>query len=1444
MGYNIFRRLIVTLAIMFPLLASAAITERTKAERHATGSAGFDELLGQQIHPGTFATESRSDGTFILTNAMQTVSAHITPQGVVFDSIGNSVGKGGFGLRLKQWGREGALQTVSSSKIYRDGDVVYHTFSGGIAEKFSNTHDGIRQDFIVPLKPAGNGVLQVQISIDDAKLTSKESGLTVTLNHSGRRLTYDRLKVTDANNKIIPAKIIIPANAESLAENKFTIVVDDSTAQYPLMIDPTVGDENWIAAGGSIVGANANVYAVVSNGTDVYIGGSFTLVGDTAANYVARWDGSHWNTLGSGLNGQVRSLALDGAGNLYVAGLFTAAGGVSASGIAKWNGVSWSALGAGITGIQALTVDAAGNVYAGGGFNYSGALGRVAKWDGVSWSGLGVGMNSSVYALTFDSNGVLYAGGDFTNAGGVSANRIAKWDGTNWSALGSGFSATVRALSVDSSNALYAGGLFSGYIQKWNGSAWSVLGSGMNNAVYALLADPVGNIYAAGDFTIAGGVGINRIAKWNGVSWNKVATSGSNALVRTMALDQAGQLYAGGDFTSLGSASKIARFDGSKWFSMGAPSTQGANDAVLAFAEDATGNFYIAGKFTNIAGVSANSIAKWNGSSWSALGPGISQNVYALATDSIGNLYAGIGGSGTGVMKWDGSQWSTLPYVNGAVYSLVVDSHDTLYVGGDFQYAGGKTVNGVAQWDGSTWDDLYSGSNLGADGSVLAMAIDKQDNLYVAATAYLATPTAKVTKWNGSAWSRLGTTTMNDTIRALAVDSTGIVYAGGEFTLIGTSSISRIAQWDGSAWNKVAPPAGSGINGDISALAVDSNDVLYAGGSFTFAAGVPVSNIARWNGTEWAALGSGVNNTVLALMVDKQGNLQVGGQFVAAGNKASMNRAEWLVADIDDDGIGDGIDADADNDGLNDASDNCPLNAAADQLDTDGDGKGDACDDDIDNDGLANTDDAFPLDSSQVGDVDGDGVDGFADNCPGNANTDQLDTDGDGKGDVCDSDDDNDGVADIADKYPRNPAASSDSDNDGSPNTWTAICDAACQSASGLALDNCPDQANADQLNTDSDSQGDTCDADDDNDGTNDSSDKFPLNPAASVDTDNDGFPNNWRSACNATCQANSGLILDNCPSASNPDQLNTDGDAQGNACDTDDDNDGVADASDAFPLNAAESADTDTDGVGNNADNCVALSNASQTDTDVDGAGDECDSTPNGDTDNDTIDNLSDNCVSVSNTDQLNTDGDIQGNACDNDDDNDGVPDVSDAFPLDASESVDTDGDGIGDNADNCSLISNADQLNTDGDAQGDVCDVFVNDPALLLQQHGTAKGEQLGSSVAMADINKDGVVDLLVGSPMANFLSSGKILKKSGKIQIVSGKDNAVIRTINGSAANQQLGTAIAVVPDQNKDGVLDIVVGDPLADVVKMMPTGFQTLKDAGRVLLYSGSDGRML
>ena len=57
-------------------------------------------------------------------------------------------------------------------------------------------------------------------------------------------------------------------------------------------------------------------------------------------------------------------------------------------------------------------------------------------------------------------------------------------------------------------------------------------------------------------------------------------------------------------------------------------------------------------------------------------------------------------------------------------------------------------------------------------------------------------------------------------------------------------------------------------------------------------------------------------------------------------------------------------------------------------------------------------------------------------------------------------------------------------------------------------------------------------------------------------------------------------------------------------------------------------------------------------------------------------------------------------------DSDSDGIFDYLDEFPNNSAESSDTDGDGVGDNTDNCISISNVSQLDSDSDKLGDACD------------------------------------------------------------------------------------------------------------------------------------------
>ncbi len=247
-------------------------------------------------------------------------------------------------------------------------------------------------------------------------------------------------------------------------------------------------------------------------------------------------------------------------------------------------------------------------------------------------------------------------------------------------------------------------------------------------------------------------------------------------------------------------------------------------------------------------------------------------------------------------------------------------------------------------------------------------------------------------------------------------------------------------------------------------------------------------------------------------------------------------------------------DPDFDDDGVLNDVDNCPNVPNALQANNDGDGEGDVCDSDDDNDGVLDNDDAFPFDENE-----------------------SVDTDGDGTGNNADTDDDGDGVEDNEDAFPLDPSESVDTDGDGTGNNADTDDD-------GDGHDDEADEFPLDPnewVDTDGDGTGDNADTDDDGDGVEDNEDAFPLDPSESVDTDGDGTGNN------ADTDDDGDGVEDNEDAFPlDPDEsVDTDGDGTGNNADTDDDNDGVNDGADAFPLDPTESVDTDGDGIGNNAD-------------------------------------------------------------------------------------------------------------------------------------------------------------------------------------------------------------------------------------------------------------------
>ena len=307
-------------------------------------------------------------------------------------------------------------------------------------------------------------------------------------------------------------------------------------------------------------GVDNTVYALAMNGTNqLFVGGSFQnffdVGGLTSANHVASWNGNSWSFLGTDsinngvtqnfMYGTVYALAMNGTNQLFVGGSFTNANGnsIPAYYVASWNGSSWNFLGTDSTYngvgsinsvVYALVMNGTNNLFVGGYFAYANgssiSANSVASWDGNSWNILGsdstnngVGSGSStVYALAMNGKNNLFVGGSFTSVDGstISANNIASWNGNSWNILGTssvnnGVDNTVRAFAMNGTNTLFVGGQFqnfysagttipASYIAYWNGNSWGVLGTnttnGVDNGIRALLLSG-STLYVGGEFS-------------------------------------------------------------------------------------------------------------------------------------------------------------------------------------------------------------------------------------------------------------------------------------------------------------------------------------------------------------------------------------------------------------------------------------------------------------------------------------------------------------------------------------------------------------------------------------------------------------------------------------------------------------------------------------------------------------------------------------------------------------------------------------------------------------------------------------------------------------------------------------------------------------------------------------------------------------------------------
>jgi trimeric autotransporter adhesin len=745
---------------------------------------------------------------------------------------------------------------------------------------------------------------------------SKDIAATSKRERSNDRATQEQLdallNLRYGKNEAFKPAIDNPAEVlKFLNGNSATLITNEDSRWSSAFTVPGVVD-GW-------------VYAMTTDGTNLYVGGVFSMIGGTMANNVIKWDGEKWYPIGegseNGISGHVSSLAyVDG--KLFVGGMMTKAGSKSVNGVAYWDGATWNALGNDETnGIRLI------NVFEGDTLIHSGHV----------WS-------------LYGNGDMIYVGGLFHLAGGEPARGAAGWNTKTgeWETFNGGFegdfpNSLVYGMSFAArGDELYVGGQFSyagsvpaKNIAKWNGSEWSEVGGGANNWVRDLGIDDEGNLYAVGFFDTVGTIQVSGVAKWNGMNWESLGDmrfveSWSTYLPELRQVYTLnGSVYVGGYFNVMNDepAASFARWDGNQWHKIhGLGFTHGLSPGTITAIQPIGNRMYIGGVFTTADFLTLNGLVEWDipSSSWQRISDGSEDKgiydgaVFALASsDNVtyaGGYFSIAGGVyAKNIANWNGSEWDhmSMGYINGIkgdVYTIFIDGDD-VYVGGQFGWAGSVEAYHIAKWNGNEWSSI--GIGVGGVSGPSVDAIYKLGNyLYVA--GYFAfvgdaenytLPANSVARFNLTTerWEVLGNGIeyvegYPGYVEALEYDGT-FLYAGGLFSRVDNTEIYGIALWDGEKWLPLQPDGKQdGVDGIVYTIKRHNDDVLF-GGYFALPDDPEIQHLVRWDGTAWHGIGGGISSTTgndrVRAIQPYQDRIIIGGHFDRAGNTPVSNIAMW-----------------------------------------------------------------------------------------------------------------------------------------------------------------------------------------------------------------------------------------------------------------------------------------------------------------------------------------------------------------------------------------------------------------------------------------------------------------------------------------------------------------------------------------------------------------------
>lgn len=745
---------------------------------------------------------------------------------------------------------------------------------GSLQERITVNSEGIRQDFLIPERPRGWGQLVLNLRVLGASVHSQDDGTITTQLASGRTIQVHSLHVFDASGKELTAKMIATSSSQ------ISIVVQDINADYPILIDPTFSDANWVKMSNGGVGTNEAPFQIDSDPDgSLYIGGRFSVMAGVPSRNLAQLKNGVWKNMGPGIPSYPDRLLSNKKGLVYV--LYPDSG---KNVIAKWNGTSWSALACSDTSIRLglFTLNSANELYAGAtkkqpdGSSHSlivkwenndwikvhewdvnqaldirfnakdemyvyeyAAMRGILKWTGNDWDTLGTefvynwerGKLCGITQVAFDSKDQVYACVETTTVNNISVGGVSKWNGTSWRTV-SGWTGHCQSLHIDANDNIIASDAAA--IQLHDGSKWTQIGEAFRGSIYELFSTNEGEPMALGEFQGINNDPLRGIGKYKNGHWIPV-NPGIDGGIKTMAVDSSGQLIVGGDF-----------------------------------------------HFIN--GINANGVARWDGTQWHPYGSGPGATVNYLILDAKG--YPVVACSKDSLARWNGKSWDLIPGFQGYVSSappitlmldriskdIIVATSNTLVENGIQYY---KTFRWKADGTFSSFPTIPDGtpSFLAQDSSGCVFAARSQP--YINSSDFLNQKQRIYMKCSDT-WEDITDSVYQSigfTQCFLKMDNKNRLFAGG--------NTGQIVVRENGVWKPFSTPFDSSVR----TMAIDPANNLYVAGRFLHNNGKSFNRVAMWNGIEWLPLGSGLDTiSSYTSAIDSKGNYYVSGLFRTAGN--------------------------------------------------------------------------------------------------------------------------------------------------------------------------------------------------------------------------------------------------------------------------------------------------------------------------------------------------------------------------------------------------------------------------------------------------------------------------------------------------------------------------------------------------------------------------------